>query len=583
MKLRTKFVLVLLAVLVLLTGANLAALSLYQDNVVTQERTSVNETANLTANQLEKTIGVRKDRVGVVGQKYPHDDLEGSAAYVSAFLNNTQHFFVGTVVAPNGTVVRAVGQWTPEGREQEVGTNYSDETWFDASSTGRIFVDQQDADGDGAPDLLAVSAPLYDSEGEDVVGVYQVALRIDAISIFSVLGPLETETQTVRVADGDGDVVRPAGNEFDSTITSTARVDGVDWQVTVAQDRSQLDQRLQQLALLQGLSLLVVFVSVIGFGVWEYRSNLRQTERLLQGFETIKGGDYGYRLSLASANEWRQISEGFNDLARGLAFREAQLLEREQRLGVLNRVIRHNVRNEMSVILNYAQLIQETTSDDQAATAADTIVDTGRKLTDLSEKARQIEEALDSADDGLVEQDLVALVEGVVASAREEHDDVDVVFQGPDSMTVAAIPSLEVAIENVVENAAEHNDADEPRVELALGEVVRDGDKRVALKVADNGPGIPEQEKNVLVQGRETALEHGSGLGLWLVYWVIDKSDGSLQFDANDPRGSVVTMELHREPPEDVTPTEPIETDQPAAEIEPELPDGDEEEEATAD
>jgi signal transduction histidine kinase len=568
MKLRTKFILVLLGVLVLLTAANLGALAWYQGQIVDQERASVDQTANLTARQIEKTVNVRKNSVSTAGEKYRQSNLEGADEHVSTFLDNTPHFFVGTVMAPNGTVVHAVGQWTEEGRGEEVGTDYADENWFQASNTVRIFVEQQ------GTNIVAISAPLYGPDGEGVVGVFQVAATIDAVTFFSMLRPLDTDHQNVVVTGSDGRTLHSSDSRaFNGTINGTATVGELGWEVTVSRDRTQIDQRQQDLAALQGVSLLAVFVTILGFGAWDYRSNLRQTERLLAGFDRIKSGDYGYRLSLSSAEEWSQISEGFNDLARGLAFREAQLLEREQRLGVLNRVLRHNVRNEMSVILNYAQLIQETTSDDQAATAADTIVDTGRKLTDLSEKARQIEEALDSADEGLVEQDIVELLETVVADHGDEREEVDLVFEGPDSMTAAAIPSLRVAFENVVENAVKHNDADDPRVEVALGQVTRDGEQRIVAKVADNGPGIPEQEKNVLVQGRETALQHGSGLGLWLVYWVIDKSDGSLSFEENDPRGSVVAMELHADVPEDVTPTEAIETDSEAAEIEPELPD----------
>jgi signal transduction histidine kinase len=575
MKLRTKFILVLLAVLVLLTGVNVGALVLIQDQIVEQERANVQETANLTAEQIRKTINVRKDRVANVGGKYPYRDLERSDEFVSTFLRNSNHYFIGTVVAPNGTTVKAVGSaWTEEGREEAVGTNHSGKQWFRASRTGRIVIEEQ------SPRIAAISAPLYGPDG-NLVGVWRVGLEIDAISVFQVLRPLETSQQTVLVENATGTDLRSSQQTFNNTITASAPVGEMGWTVTVTRDRSAIDQRQRWFGLLQGLSLLIVFGAVVGFGAWDYRSNLRQTERLLAGFDQIKDGDYGYRLSLSSAEEWRKIGEGFNELTRGLAFREAQLLEREQRLGVLNRVLRHNVRNEMSVILNYAQLIQETTTDDQTATAADTIVDTGRKLADLSEKARQIEEALESADEGLVEQDLVTVAESAVESARDRDEDTDVVFEGPDEMTVAAIPALQVAVDNVVENAVEHNDSDDPRVELAVGEVTRDGQERVVLKVADNGPGIPDQEKDVLVQGRETALEHGSGLGLWLVYWVVDKSDGTLHFEENDPRGSVVTMELHARVPEDLTPTEPIDTDRDPGEIEPELPEGDDE--ATAD
>ncbi|WP_435157127.1 hypothetical protein [Haladaptatus sp. DFWS20] len=59
-----------------------------------------------------------------------------------------------------------------------------------------------------------------------------------------------------------------------------------------------------------------------------------------------------------------------------------------------------------------------------------------------------------------------------------------------------------------------------------------------------------KEEQSVLIEGRETALQHGSGLGLWLTNWVVGKFGGELTFGTNQPRGSVVTIRLQQaEPP----------------------------------
>jgi signal transduction histidine kinase len=56
----------------------------------------------------------------------------------------------------------------------------------------------------------------------------------------------------------------------------------------------------------------------------------------------------------------------------------------------------------------------------------------------------------------------------------------------------------------------------------------------VTVTVEDDGPGIPAEEVEVLDREVETALQHGSGLGLWIVKWVIERSDASIAFDATD-------------------------------------------------
>jgi signal transduction histidine kinase len=50
----------------------------------------------------------------------------------------------------------------------------------------------------------------------------------------------------------------------------------------------------------------------------------------------------------------------------------------------------------------------------------------------------------------------------------------------------------------------------------------------------------------VLTHGTESPLHHGSGLGLWLVHWLVEASGGDLDFADNRQRGSVVTLTLER-------------------------------------
>ena len=73
-------------------------------------------------------------------------------------------------------------------------------------------------------------------------------------------------------------------------------------------------------------------------------------------------------------------------------------------------------------------------------------------------------------------------------------------------------------------NAAEHNDSS-----VAVTVSVRDVGNRVEIRVEDDGAGILPGEVAFVESGRETALDHGSGLGLWFVNWVVTWYGGSFQ------------------------------------------------------
>ena len=212
----------------------------------------------------------------------------------------------------------------------------------------------------------------------------------------------------------------------------------------------------------------------------------------------------------------------------------------EQRLQVLNRVLRHDLKNDTNVIGGYADLLRDHV-DEEGDPYLDIIDRKVRTLTHLSDQAREIDVALHS-DAGRTEIDLTALVDRLCESLASSFPSATVTVTTPESAVVSADELLESAVRNVLENAVVHNDGDDPHVEAT---VVADGD-RFRIDVADDGPGIPPVERTVFSEARETALEHASGLGLWLVHWIVTESGGDLEIDTREPTGTVVRMWLPR-------------------------------------
>jgi two-component system sensor histidine kinase RegB len=158
-------------------------------------------------------------------------------------------------------------------------------------------------------------------------------------------------------------------------------------------------------------------------------------------------------------------------------------------------------------------------------------------LLETSQEAHRIAEIWEQ--DRRHEFDLSELLAERVEAARDRFPDADVTLACDDAPAVSAHVALPMAIDELVENAVVHNDIG---VEVTLGCTgTEDG---VRISIADTGRGVPTEESDALFQERETALEHGDGLGLWLVYWTVVKSDGELEFHENEPSGTVVEVLL---------------------------------------
>ncbi|MFC7074859.1 sensor histidine kinase [Haloarcula halophila] len=222
--------------------------------------------------------------------------------------------------------------------------------------------------------------------------------------------------------------------------------------------------------------------------------------------------------------------------------------QRRERLQVLSRTLRHDIRNRMDVAYGTAEVLEEDLDGDVASLAGQ-IQTAISDLQRISEQTREIERVV-SGEYESYSSPLSTLVADAVDGIREEYPAASVRVDLDEVPSVRANDAVPVAIENVLENAVVHSDRTEPSVEITAS-TTADG-RYVAVRIADDGPGIPRQEYELLQDDRDRSqLEHTSGLGLWEVSWILRNLGGSLDFAENDPRGTVVTLTLPKadEPP----------------------------------
>lgn len=212
---------------------------------------------------------------------------------------------------------------------------------------------------------------------------------------------------------------------------------------------------------------------------------------------------------------------------------------RERQLRVLDNLLRHNLRNTMNVVLGNANLAARY-GDDDVNQWMNTIIESGSELLDTVEKERRIVDVLCDAGD-LAPVDLVELLKTAITDVQNRYPDATVRPDLPENATATAVPEIGYAVSELLENGIEHAGC---QAEIDVGIEVASGD--VFVSVRDNGPPIPDNETEPLF-AEETpgAVYHGTGLGLWLVYWVVDLCGGTLEFHrTEDDTGNIVTIRL---------------------------------------
>ncbi len=232
---------------------------------------------------------------------------------------------------------------------------------------------------------------------------------------------------------------------------------------------------------------------------------------------------------------------GMAGVARDISDRK----RRSRRIQVLNRVLRHNLGNDMNVVAGTATRIAETATDPEQVEWADRIRQRAEELVDVSRTVRRIEGVIDHDRSDLRALDVTAVLEAAVDELRWEFPDATVRVSAPSSVHAAATEGLQHAVEQVLENAVEHADAAAPTVAAVLDRRTVDDVEWVSLRVSDDGPGLPPEERAVILGEEDiTPLNHGSGLGLWVVRWVIESLDGQMAIDEESEGGTVVELRL---------------------------------------
>jgi signal transduction histidine kinase len=142
-----------------------------------------------------------------------------------------------------------------------------------------------------------------------------------------------------------------------------------------------------------------------------------------------------------------------------------------------------------------------------------------------------------SDNESIEPRNVIKDVQVAVSELRDDYPETVFKVDVPDAAEALATPRLQLALRELGENAAKHSGQSSVRYRVEAPD-----EGHVTVQIQDSGPGLPECERKVLSEGRETPLNHGTGIGLWLVNWIVTGIGGSVT--ATVDGGTTVTVHL---------------------------------------
>lgn len=399
-------------------------------------------------------------------------------------------------------------------------------------------------------DKLVTAAVLLDKEGrrDEVVALYQseIEYRFDAEFERRLAALVEDERQ--EVADTERQVAALSRRLATGTAATSV--------------------------ILLGISLAAGHVLA--------RSLARPVAALAEAAAAIGRGELDHRVAYVGGDELGQLARRFDamaaelaaqrarlvaagaDLERQVAQRTEQLASANRQLADLDRLrvrfiaeISHELRTPLTVLRGEAEVALRGRSApvevyrEALARVVEQAVDMARLVDDLLFLARA------EADQVRFERRRVDLRDVLADAAREgqalaRRRSVRLETERPDGpLPVDADPQrLKQAFVVLLDNAVTYS---EPSQEVALA-VAADGDGWIEVVVRDRGPGVAAEDLPYVFdrfyRGRDAAARSvgGSGLGLPIAKWIVDKHGGEIALASGQGggKGTIVRVRLPR-------------------------------------
>lgn len=227
---------------------------------------------------------------------------------------------------------------------------------------------------------------------------------------------------------------------------------------------------------------------------------------------------------------------------------ERRLETASEQLQVLHRFFRHNIRNDLNVVLAHTEMAAADSPELRDEASLETVQHKTENIIRMSEKLRMVNEIDVEGTGEFV--DLADMIEDTLHTIEREYPAVDISSEIPDTVPVRGDFSVGAALVELVENAIAHNP--NPPEECAVSIEVDEDEEVVTVEVTDNGPGIDRKEIETLEAAAETDLTHTSGVGLWMVKWVCECHGGAMHIESDPTGGTAVRLTFERADPSTV-------------------------------
>ena len=303
------------------------------------------------------------------------------------------------------------------------------------------------------------------------------------------------------------------------------------------------------LSLLSGFSIIAIFF--IFYSRLSSRDFVKPLELLTEGANRFAKGDYSTRIAIYSENEFGELKDSFNIMAQKI---QDEMMLREKSEESRRRLIldiSHDLKNPLSSILGYSNLLlEENIPNEDKKKYLEVINNNSQRANELLQDLFDFSK-LQSIDFKLtlINSDICEFLREIIAFYIPEFDknkfDYDFDIMEEPFMLKIDEKHMYRALSNRINNSIKYN-PDGTKVKISG----KSSKNSFIITIEDNGIGIPASLQHdifnpfVRVDDSRNSKSGGNGLGLAIAKDIIEKHNGTIELYSDINKGCIFVITL---------------------------------------
>ncbi|NIR52787.1 HAMP domain-containing protein [candidate division KSB1 bacterium] len=398
-----------------------------------------------------------------------------------------------------------------------------------------------------SPDKSVIGS-LVDKRAEACYACHAADQAIERLSIPERTRIFETENQVRNLG-----IINPIYNEPGCWQADCHAHEAEQKVLGVLDVTMSLEEVDQQISANQMKLVLFAISAIVGISLllWFLVQKLvgKPVNQLVKATNIVAAGNLNYKIDITEDGELAHLGKSFNEMTHKLAEAQRQLYQSDKlaSLGRLAAGVAHEINNPLTGVLTYSSfLLKRQGDDDEIREDLEVIVRETKRCREIVKGLLDFSRQAPTKKTNIPINDMITQTLGIlknqlsiknISVQKDLSDDLPIVRVDSNQMQQVFMNLLVNAIDAIGKSGGE--------IKIRTSEEEIEDERFIKIDIADSGGGIAKENLTKIFEPfYSTKGQKGTGLGLAVVWGIIEKHHGKITVGSEEGKGTTFTIHI---------------------------------------